>query len=234
MTWPALPLLLALGAAPPSGDDVLAKVDQILSPEHYSAEIRMKAHRPGGETREYAYRVAKSGDDDLKVTFTAPATLTGHAALRRGSELWRYLPSLKRAMRISSRADFESGDFRNADVLRLRLAHDYQVRTMREDGDRLVLDLVAKTDDAGYDAMTLTVQAADFMPLREELYGASGKLLRVLECGAPKDFGGHKAPSVLKMTNRVAVGRTTDVEIVSLKLEQRMPESTFAVEALGR
>ena len=70
--------------------------------------------------------------------------------------------------------------------------------------------------------------------MKEELYGASGKLLRVLECSAPKDFNGHIAPSMLKMSNRVAVGRTTDMEIVTLKREQRMPESTFAVEALGR
>lgn len=230
----SLSLLVAFGVAPPTGEEVLAKVDQILSPEHYSAEIRMTARRPGGETREYAYKVAKSGDDNLKLSFTAPATLSGHAALRRGSELWRYVPSLKRAMRISSRADFESGDFRNADVLRLRLARDYQVKAMRAEGELLILDLVAKTEDAGYDAMTLSVQAKDYMPVREDLYGASGKLLRVLECSAPKDFHGHRAPSLLKMTNMVARGRTTDMEIVSLQREERMPESTFAVEALGR
>lgn len=234
MTWMSLSLLLALGPPPLAGEEVLAKVDQILSPEHYRAEIHMTARRPGGETREYVYQVAKSGDDNLKLLFTAPATLAGHAALRRGSELWRYVPSLKRAMRISSRADFESGDFRNADVLRLRLARDYLVKAMRADGELLVLDLVAKTEDAGYDAMTLWVRAGDYMPVKEELYGASGKLLRVLECTAPKDFHGHLAPSVLKMTNMVARGRTTDMEIVSLKREERMPESTFAVEALGR
>ncbi|MCC7108079.1 MAG: outer membrane lipoprotein-sorting protein [Deltaproteobacteria bacterium] len=233
MTWLTASLLLAL-AAPPTGEEVLARVDQILSPEHYTAEIRMTARRPGGETREYTYSVAKSGDDNLKLSFTGPATLSGHAALRRSSELWRYVPSLKRAMRISSRADFESGDFRNADVLRLRLARDYAVKGMRTEGALLVLDLVAKSEDAGYDAMTLWVQAADFLPVKEELYGASGKLLRVLECSAPKDFNGHIAPSMLKMSNRVAVGRTTDMEIVTLKREQRMPESTFAVEALGR
>ena len=233
MSWLTASLLLAL-AAPPTGEEVLARVDQILSPEHYTAEIRMTARRPGGETREYTYSVAKSGDDNLKLTFTGPATLLGHAVLRRGSELWRYVPSLKRAMRISSRADFESGDFRNADVLRLRLARDYAVKGMRTEGALLVLDLVAKSEDAGYDAMTLWVQAADFLPVKEELYGASGKLLRVLECSAPKDFNGHKAPSMLKMSNQVAVGRTTDMEIVTLKREPRMPESTFAVEALGR
>ena len=234
MTWTTITLLLALGAPPPSGEEVLARVDSILSPEHYSAEIHMTARRPDGETREYAYLVAKSGDDNLKLSFTAPTTLAGHAALRRGSELWRYVPSLKRAMRISSRADFESGDFRNADVLRLRLARDYAVKAMRADGELLVLELTTRSDDAGYDAMTLWVQAKNFMPVKEELFGASGKLLRVLECSAPKDFSGHRAPSLLKMTNMVARGRTTDMEIVSLKREERMPDSTFAVEALGR
>lgn len=239
MTWLSLPLLLALGgpapaAAAPTAEEVLTRVDAILSPEHYRAEIRMTARRPGGEVREYTYTVAKSGDDNLKLSFTAPATMAGHAALRRGSELWRYVPSLKRAMRISSRADFESGDFRNADVLRLRLARDYQAKALRTEGELLVLELVARTDDAGYDAMTLWVQAKDFMPVKEELYGASGKLLRVLECSNPKDFSGHRAPSLLKMTNMVARGRTTDMEIVTLKREERMPDSTFAVEALGR
>lgn len=222
----------------PSAQQVLEAADRILAPARYTAEITMVARRPDGTSREYAYKVAKSDDDKLLLTFTAPSTLSGHAALRRGSELWRYVPSLKRAMRVSGRSDFESGDFRNADVLRLNLARDYAPKGMKREGDTLVLDLVATSDEAAYDAMRLTVSAKDFMPLKEELFASSGKLLRVLECSSPKDFtspnGTHRAPSVLKMTNAVAQGRSTEMTIVSLSLEKELPASLFSVESMGR
>lgn len=221
----------------PTARAVLDAADRILAPERYTAQIKMTARRPDGSVRDYSYNVAKSGNDLLRLTFTGPKTLSGHAALRRGAELWRYVPSLKRAMRVSGRADFESGDFRNADVLRLQLARDYEPQSMKRVGDTFVLSLKATTADAAYDAMTLTVRADDFMPLKEELYASSGKLLRVLDCLEPRVFESagrkHRAPSVFKMTNMVAQGRSTEMVIVSLSLADSLPDSLFAVEALG-
>jgi outer membrane lipoprotein-sorting protein len=234
----ALLVSFAARADEPTAQAVLEAADRILAPARYSADIKMVAKRPDGTAREYAYRVSKSDDDKLLLTFTAPSTLSGHSALRRGSELWRYVPSLKRAMRVSGRSDFESGDFRNADVLRLNLARDYKPKAMTREGDNFVLDLIATNDEAAYDAMKLTVRASDNMPLKEELYASSGKLLRILECSEPKDFpsknGTHRAPSVLKMTNAVAQGRSTEMTIVSLSLEKELPASLFQVESMGR
>jgi outer membrane lipoprotein-sorting protein len=224
----------AAAVAAPSADTVLRAVDAILAPERYSAVIAMHATRPDGTTNAYSYRVLKSGPDLLLLNFDKPSLLSGHAVLRRGDDLYRYIPSLKRAMRISGRADFESGDFRNADVLRVHLARDYRATSMTVDGDALLLDLTATTNEAAYDRIRLWVSRADFMPLREELYAASGKLLRSLTCSNVKDFGKHRAPSQYTMVNQVSLGRSTVMTLQSFTIEAAIPDARFSVETMGR
>jgi outer membrane lipoprotein-sorting protein len=224
-----------MGARPDtSADEVLAVVDRILAPDQYTATIDMVATRPNGVRNQYAYRVYKSGPDLLLLTFDQPAVLAGHSVLRRADDMHRYIPSLKRAMRVSSRSDFESGDFRNADVLRMHLARDYRATSMVVEGEQLVLDLSAHTPEAGYDRIKLWVAKQDFMPLREELFSSSRKLLRTLELTDVRDFGGHRAPSTFVMRNEVAQGRSTRMTVKSLRIEKSIPESRFSIESMGR
>lgn len=239
----AVPVALSLvvvAAAPARAEDanarkILNAADAILAPDIYEAEVEMVAYRPDGSKREYGYRVYKSGYDKLLLTFDKPRTLDGHSALRRDDALWRYIPSLKRAMRISSRSDFEGGDFRNADVLRVNLARDYAVTGMKPDKDLLVLDLKAKTPEAAYERIKLWVRKKDNMPIRQELYAASGKLLRSLQTKDPKDLGsGHVAPSVFEMTNEVAKGRKTIMTVKKLVKKDSIPESRFRKQTMGR
>src|SRR5439155_25677972 len=121
--------------------------------------------------------------------------------------LFRYLPSLKRSIRVAARDDFESGDFRQADVLRVDLKSDYKIVEMKSDGDARVLQLVAATPNAAYDKVTFRVRASDSIPMREEFFTTAGKKLRTLELSDATDFGGHTRPATLKMTNEITQGR---------------------------
>lgn len=228
-------LALPLAAhAQPKPDEVLAKANAIIAPEAYTATVQMVAVRKDGTTKTYVFKTAKQGSDNLRLTFEEPKTLSGHELLRVGDDLWRYVPSLKRSMRIASRDDFEAGDFRNADVLRVDLVHDYKVTGMKDSGDNWVLDLVASTTQAGYDHIVYTVRKSDAMPLEQEFYASSGKKLRSLTFSAPVTFGKHVRPSKVKMVNELARGQSTDMTIQSFELVDSIPPKTFQRESLGR
>lgn len=228
-------LALPLAAhAQPSPSEVLARANAIIAPEAYTATVQMVAVRKDGTTKTYVFKTAKQGSEKLRLTFEEPRTLAGHELLRIGDDLWRYVPSLKRSMRIASRDDFEAGDFRNADVLRVDLAHDYKVTGMKDSGDNWVLDLIASTTQAGYDHIVYTVRKSDAMPLQQEFYAASGKKLRSATFSAPVSFGKHVRPSKVKMVNELAKGQSTDLTVQSFELVDSIPPKTFQRESLGR
>jgi outer membrane lipoprotein-sorting protein len=218
----------------PRPDEVLARANAIIAPEAYLATMQMVAVRKDGTTRTYVFRTAKQGADKLRLTFDEPRTLSGHEILRIGDDLWRYVPSLKRSMRIASRDDFEAGDFRNADVLRVDLVHDYRVTAMKDGGDHWLLDLVAATPQAGYDHIVYSVRKSDAMPLQQEFYASSGKKLRSLTFSAPVTFGKHVRPSRVKMVNELAKGQSTDMTVQRFELVDSIPPRTFQRESLGR
>jgi len=241
MTMPNLALsvvlliaLPSLVSASPSAEDVLAKANAIVAPEAYKATIEMVALRKDGTTKTYLFTTAKQGTDKIRLTFEAPKTLSGHEILRLGDDLWRYVPSLKRSMRIASRDDFEAGDFRNADVLRVDLVRDYKITSMKEDDSTWILDLSASTKQAGYDRIVYTVRKADYMPLQQEFYASSGKQLRTLTFSSPTLFGKHTRPSKVKMVNELAKGQYTEMTIQSFDVVDSIPSRIFQRESLGR
>jgi len=217
-----------------NGDTVLAKANAIVAPTAYRATVQMVAQRKDGSAKTYVFKTAKQGGDKLRLSFDEPKTLAGHELLRLGDDLWRYVPSLKRSMRIASRDDFEAGDFRNADVLRVDLARDYKVSAITDIGESWRLELTAATPQAGYDRILYTVRKSDFMPLQQEFFASSGKKLRSLTFSAPASFGGHIRPSKVMMVNELTKGQSTEMTIQSFEVVDAIPDKTFQRESLGR
>lgn len=233
----AVAVVVALPAAAhasPTAAEVLAKASAIVAPNAYKASVGMVANRKDGTKKTYAFKTAKQGSDKLRLTFAEPKTLAGHEILRLGDDLWRYVPSLKRSMRIASRDDFEAGDFRNADVLRVDIVRDYKVSSMKEVGANYVLDLAAATKQAGYDRVLYTIRKADFMPLSQEFFASSGKKLRSLTFSDAKKYGSHTRPSKVKMVNELAKGQFTEMTINAFEVVGSIPDKTFRKESLGR
>ena len=234
LVFAVLVALPAAALAAPTAEEVLAKANGIIAPPAYKAEITMVAQRSGGEVKTYSFRTVKQGDDKLRLTFQGPKTLAGHEILRLGDDLWRYVPSLKRSMRIASRDDFEAGDFRNADVLRVDLVRDYKIAKFTDAGANWVLDLAASSKQAGYDRIVYTVRKVDFMPLDQTFFAASSKKLRSLIFSAPVKFGNHTRPSKLVMTNELAKGQTSEMTVKSFEVVESIAAKLFRREDLGR
>jgi hypothetical protein len=226
--------LPSLASASPSAEEVLAKANAIIAPDTYKATVEMIAHRKDGTTKTYLFKTAKQGSDKLRLTFEQPKTLAGHEILRIGDDLWRYVPSLKRSMRIASRDDFEAGDFRNADVLRLDIVRDYKITSMKDADGNWLLDLSAATKQAGYDRIVYTVRKTDYMPVEQAFYASSGKKLRSLTFSDPSTFGKHTRPSKVKMVNELTKGQFTEMTIQAFDVVDTIPAKTFQRESLGR
>jgi hypothetical protein len=149
--------------------------------------------------------------------------------------MWNYLPNLKRSLRVSPKQEFHGGDFSNADVLRVNLADDY-TPARKEGAPRgtWLLELTAKSDQVAYAKIRYWIRKRDFMPLRQDFYTSSGKLVRRLELKEPTTYGKLVRPAQFVMKNMVARSRTSELTWDAFQVRRKLDPSLFLASSLGR
>jgi putative ABC transport system permease protein len=138
------------------------------------------------------FDVAIKGENSL-VTFLSPKT-KGQSLLMRGDDMWIYLPSVSRGVRITPIQRL-LGNASNGDLARLRYAIDYAPSLAGEDTVNgvpcVVLDLRATRKAATYQRIKYAVRKSDSMPLKADFFLASGRHIKTAFFDEPKSFDGH-------------------------------------------
>jgi outer membrane lipoprotein-sorting protein len=230
----ATSLALTLIAAAPTADELLAKAEAILSPEQFESDLTLTVSRANGEELSYSMHLFKSGGDRSRLRVLAPVVDRGSEVLRNGEEMWTYLPSIKRAMKVSIKDAFHSGEFSNADLLGMSLSKDYTPTLIATTNDEYQLMLKAKSDRVPYDTIKFSLRKKDAMPLRQEFYGASGGLIRTLEFTETKRFGDHVCPTRMVMWSALTPKQRSELRVTGLSVKSALPPGLFQVAALGR
>ena len=175
----------------PDGSAVLQKVDQNMTAETRVVSSKMIIHGRRN-TRTVASKTWAQGDSRAYTEYLAPPREQGTKMLKLEDRLWLYSPSTDRIIRISGhmlRQSVMGSDLSYEDMMddpRLSELYTAEV-TGTETMDQRpcwVLQLTANQDLA-YHTRKLWVDQERYVPLREELYAKSGRLLKKIDL---KDF----------------------------------------------
>ena len=226
--------LLAVPALAIDGAALLQKVDRNLEPESYEMVRKLVNIEPDGTRKEFVLYSVKKGRDKLVALFLDPPSDRDRATLRLGENMWLYIPSVGKPVRITSLQSVIGGIFNNADILRLDYASEYGVEGVTEDKDSYLLALKAKTGDVAYDRLKMTVDKKLVLPTRIECYAASGMLIKTLTYKDVKDFGkGIKRPATLETESPLHKGYKS-VMLYGQIRARTMPDEVFTLEYLPR
>jgi putative ABC transport system permease protein len=190
---PAQPAPLAHAAPSAEAMRILEQADRFRG-AWPSLRVRTRIDNyEGDKLSETAdFDVAVKGENSL-VTFLSPKT-KGQSLLMRGDDMWIYLPSVARGVRITPIQRL-LGNASNGDLARLRYAIDYAPAIAGEetiDGVPCVmLDLQAMRRAATYQRIRYAVRKSDSMPLQAEFFLASGRHIKTAHFDEPKLFDGH-------------------------------------------
>ena len=192
-------MLLVIPATAIDGNEILLQVDRNLQPESYEMYRKLINVEPNGSKKEYVLYTLKKGQDKMVALFLSPASEKGRATLRLGDNMWLYIPSVGKPLRITSLQSVVGGVFNNSDILRIDYSAEYNAAMVEETADKLILDCKAKTSTVAYDRLKMGVDKKTMVPLTIECYAASGMLIKTLYYKEIKDFGdGLLRPSVLE------------------------------------
>lgn len=230
----AIFLSMFLMAAAPAPDAIVKKVNDVLYPEQFKAQMEMTTRRTDGTEHTYKMELLKLGRTKNRLNFTYPPEQAGNQLLRSEDNMWMYLTNLKRSMRISSRQQLMGGDFNNGDLLRTNLVEDYTATLVAEDAESWTVELRAKSNEVTYDRILLKARKADGMPMEQKIFTLSGKHIKTLTYGEPKRYGKVMAPSQWIMQDELARGRRTVLTVHGIDTGVSLSGHLFTPAQLGR
>jgi len=223
--------------APLAGADIhtqtVKKVEASLAPPDFAGLYEFTNHRLDGTISINEVRFQVKDMDHTFGVFEKPEREKGRQILRADDALWTFLPSVGRAMRIADRDSFAGGDFSNADVLRADWTAKYNVTLAKETPNQWIFDLKASTTGAAYAKMRLWVDKKTVQPVQQFFYDSKGTQIKKCLYGSVRAFGAVTRPAHLVMEN-VLTGQRSELKILDFKTGQKIKDSRFVVDNLGK
>jgi len=242
---PVLLLILAVtlvsAADRPTGQEILRKVDDNFGADSKVSESEMKII---GErvTRTITLRSWTEGTSRSFTEYLAPAREEGTKMLKLDDELWIYTPQTDRVIRISGhmlRQSVMGSDLSYEDLMdNERYSDVYEAEIVREDtiGDRecWVLNLEAREDNVAYHSREIWVDQERFIPLRENRYAKSGKLLKYTEIQSVSRVDGRWYPKRMLFKDVQKGGDGTEFLIHEVSFDVEIPSHILSKASLRK
>lgn len=223
----------------PGADEILQKIDENMSSENRVFESSMTIHGKRN-SRTITSKTYSVGDKKSFTEYLSPAREEGNKMLKLEDQLWIYSPSTDRTIQISGhmlRQSVMGSDLSYEDMMedrKLQEVYDAEVAGNSIINERKCyqLDLTAKVDDASYWSRKLWIDAERYVPLKEELYAKSGKLLKRITMSDVQNIEGRWFPMKLVYKDMLKEREGTEFEINSIRFNQDIPEYLFSKAAL--
>ena len=231
----------SITAQSPTGDEILEKIDMNMSSNTQILTSKMVIHgRRGSRTI-----VSKSWSEGESKTFSeylSPAREKGTKMLKLENNLWIYSPSTDRTIRVSGhmlRQSLMGSDLSYEDMMEdSRLRNKYQAVVEKseviDDRECWVVELTATVDDVAYHRMKLWVDKERWVPLKEELFAKSGKLLKKLELKDVTNIDSRWFPKRMIFKDMLKKGDGTEFIIEDIEFDKEIPEHIFSKASLRK
>jgi len=231
----------AVQATELSAEEIIARVDGNAYWESSRTRSRMII-RQGN--RELVKEMLTWGDGDGNgfVEFVNPAD-RGTKYLKLGEDLWMFFPDADDLVRISGhmlRQGIMGSDFSYEDALeseRLQELYEFALIGVEAcaEGECYVLEAAARPGArVAYAQRKMWVDTEYFVLRQEELYAASGRLLKVARMEEIKVIGGRHVATRLTMEDVLRRNTSTTLVLDELELDVEIPEGMFSLQSLMR
>lgn len=223
----------------PSGKEILNLIDRNLSARTriFNAKMVISSVR-GSRTVEFSSWA--EGENKAYTEYTSPAREKGTKMLKLEDKLWIFSPSTDRIIQITGqmlRQSVMGSDLSYEDMMEdPALANHYSASVTSQDtadGRKCwILQLNALKEGEAYEVRKIWVDQERNIPLKEELYGKSGKLLKRTSLTDVQKIQGRWFPMKITFKDMLRSGDGTQFIMKSIKLDEAIPDNTFSKASL--
>lgn len=205
-------------------------------------EMKITIVRPKW-TREMEIKTWSKGEDFSLSLIQSPAKDKGITFLKRDKEIWNYIPSIERSIKLPPSMMMQSWmgtDLTNDDLVKeSSVINDYEHRII---GDSTLqnrvcykIELIPKENaPVVWGKMILFIDKKDFIQLRSEMYDEDGLLINIMNSSGIKLMGGKMLASRIEVIPVEDEGQKTIMEIKSIEFDTPIEDSFFTVKNMKK
>ncbi|WP_286846892.1 MULTISPECIES: outer membrane lipoprotein-sorting protein [Aminobacterium] len=234
---------------PLTGEGILEKVDEnyVAKNRKVTSTMIVKGQR-GSRTLQVLSWV--QGTEKAFSEFLSPPREKGTKMLKLEDELWMYTPSTDRIIKIAGhmlRRSMMGSDISYEDYMEdPKLSNMYNVELVGEgkvgkertgedklgERDCYLLELTAKKEGVSYYSRKMWVDKENFLPLREDRFAKSGKLLKTFTINEIFQVQERWYPKRATVKDALASGEGTEYIIDTIEFDVEIPDYIFSKASL--
>ncbi len=225
-----------------SAEEIIQRMEQNMRGESSYVEMTMTIQRPR-YTRDVSMKSWALGDDFSLILITAPARDQGTTFLKRKNEIWNYVPSIDRTIKMPPSMMSQSwmgSDFTNDDLVReTSIVDDYDQRILRtetyQDLETWVIEMIPHPDTpVVWGKVLVWVAKEGYLQLRVENYDQNNELANTLTLDNIREMGGRTIPIRLTLIPADRPEQKTILEYKEMQFNVELSENFFTQQNMRR
>lgn len=229
-------------AADERAQEVADRVARLFSSKSSIATVKMQISNDNGQ-RNLSMRIWSLGTDNVLVRIDGPQAEAGAAVLKVGSDIWYYLPKVKRTVKVPpsmTMTAWMGSDFTLDDLVKESLAaRDYSITSFFEGerGGTAVYEYTLTPKPGAalvWGKIIVQLYQVSMMPAWQGYYDEGGKLVRERTFSEYKTMGGRLIPTRLVMRPVDKPGEQTTIVFEDISFDVPISPDTFSLSNLKR
>lgn len=221
---------------------IIDKANQLMRGNSSYMEATMKIVRPNWD-RTLSFKAWAKGTEYSIIYITAPAKEKGQVFLKRDKEMWNWVPSIERLIKIPPSMMMQSwmgSDMTNDDLVKeSSIVEDYDHKVIGEETiegyDCYKLELVPKEEAAVVWGKIITWISKDqYYTLKNEYYDEFGDLINREVLSKIKDVGDRTIPTFFEMNPVNKEGNKTTMEFEKIEFNMLIKDGFFSIQNMKR
>ncbi len=204
-------------------------------------EMEMKIVRPDWE-RSITMKSWTKGTTYAIILITAPAKEKGQVFLKRDKEMWNWVPSIERMIKIPPSMMMQSwmgSDFTNDDLVReSSIVVDYEHNYLGEEDINGItcwkLELDPKPEAPVVWGKIISWVDKEYNQLKVEYFDEDGYLVNIMNQTDIRRMDDREIPTHLEMIPADEEGKKTVINILSASFDDPIPENFFSQQNMQR
>ncbi len=220
--------------------DIVKKADAKMRGNTSLVEMSIKTIRPTW-TRQMDLRVWSKGNDFAMIYIQSPARDRGITFLKRGKEVWNWIPTLEKTIKLPPSMMSQSWmgtDFTNDDLVRESSVirdfnHSLGGDTLIEGRPCHIIWMDPKPEAAViWGKLMVCIDKKDFMELHTRFYDEEGELVNVMNAYDPAMMGGRLIPTRFEIIPVDKKSQKTEMRYNKVIYDKPIDDGFFSINSM--
>ena len=216
--------------------EIVRKSNELIRSKGSYSKITVEVIRPDW-SRKMEMKVWALEPDYSLLLITKPARNKGYVTLKRKKEVWNWIPTVRKVIKIPPSMMLQSwmgSDFTNDDLVRQSsIVNDYTHKIIGSeviDGYNCYKIQLTPKADAGvvWGKIIMWISKKEYLQLKADHFDEEGELIKTMVGSKVKKMGGRLIPTHWEMIPVKKPGQKTVMEYLEIKFNVKHKTSFFS------